>query len=169
MDTKQYWKRSKATKNSSSSSSLEDENKQQQQVGDTNEVVEIPTAEPIPIPTNPIRIPAHHTSFNPSTLISVDGDTNIMSEADISNHRNNFYQKLLGIPASEVETYTPKVSQANLRSKAQLDILQDIASDHCQTTAIHVCSIFIGKTVRLCWRRSHLFCIFVVAKRKYHE
>ena len=121
VDTKQYWKRSKATKNSSSSSSLEDENKQQQQVGDTNEVVEIPTAEPIPIPTNPISIPAHHTSFNPSTLISVDGDTTIMSEADISNHRNNFYQKLLGIPASEVETYTPKVSQANLRSKAQLD------------------------------------------------
>lgn len=75
------------------------------------------TPEPpgLPLPTNPIRAPAVHTS-----VVAHDGILE-MSEEDVATHRENFYQKLLNTSASEVESYTPTVSNANLRSKAQLD------------------------------------------------
>ncbi|KAL7439756.1 hypothetical protein ACHAXH_004788, partial [Discostella pseudostelligera] len=64
-----------------------------------------------PIPTNPIHIPARYTGYS----------TTPSEQAMIDTHRDNFYRKLLGIPATEIENYTPPPTQANLRSKSQLD------------------------------------------------
>lgn len=71
---------------------------------------------PVPIPTNPVNVPSFHT------FLGVDDTTTTsMSEQDVSTHRENFYQKLLGISASEVDLYTPSLAaQANLRGKGQL-------------------------------------------------
>ena len=44
-----------------------------------------------------------------------------MSAQVVANHRELFYQRLLGISAPEVENYTPNLTQANLRNKYQLD------------------------------------------------
>lgn len=97
-DINQYWKRMKT---SSSTNSLE-----------ANDVDE---SAPITLPTNPIHMPAAHS------LIDAGGEIVIMSEQDVALHRENFYQRLLGISASEVGGYTPALGgQPNLRSKAQL-------------------------------------------------
>lgn len=69
----------------------------------------------VSIPSNPIHIPSIHTSVDKTA-----GDFCIMSEQDVTTHRENFYQKLLGISASDVDIYTPNLTQANLRSKSQL-------------------------------------------------
>ena len=65
---------------------------------------------PPTIPTNLIHVPA------PFTYYSIAQSDNVT----IDTHRDNFYRKLLGIPASEVQNYVPPASQANLRSKSQL-------------------------------------------------
>lgn len=64
-----------------------------------------------PIPTNPIHKPARCLGYS----------TTPSEQAIIDNHRENFYRKLLGIPASEIENYIPPPAQANLRSKSQLE------------------------------------------------
>lgn len=64
------------------------------------------------IPTNPIH--------KPETYTSADTGTYIMTEESVAAHRESFYQKILGVSASEVEYYAPGPSQANLRSRAQL-------------------------------------------------
>jgi len=67
---------------------------------------------PTQTPTNPIRKPAIH--------MSSDAGTHIMTKEAVTAHRESFYQKILGVSASEAEDYVPGPSQANLRSKAQL-------------------------------------------------
>ncbi|KAL7543809.1 hypothetical protein ACHAXR_013125 [Thalassiosira sp. AJA248-18] len=115
-DTDQYWKRSKTTASSSPSISLEDENNQQQSNSQTVAVEAL--AAPIPIPTNPIQMPAIYTSVEAG---AEDNNTITMSEQAVATHRANFYKKLLGVSTpSEVENYTPVLSQANLRNKSQL-------------------------------------------------
>mmetsp|Transcript_27194 Transcript_27194/g.56643 ORF Transcript_27194/g.56643 Transcript_27194/m.56643 type:complete len:346 (+) Transcript_27194:46-1083(+) len=65
---------------------------------------------PIVIPTNLIHMPPTH----------IETAGALMSAEDVASHRENFYQKLLGIPSDAVANYTPGLNQANLRSKAQL-------------------------------------------------
>lgn len=65
-----------------------------------------------PIPTNPIHVPPQYTYYYYSITPS--------EQVKTKTHRENFYRKLLGIPASEMENYTPPPTQANLRSKSQL-------------------------------------------------
>jgi len=43
-----------------------------------------------------------------------------MDEITLSNHREAFYQQLLGLPSSQVDQYVPNEKQPNLRSKSQL-------------------------------------------------
>ncbi|KAL3788847.1 hypothetical protein ACHAW5_009204 [Stephanodiscus triporus] len=64
------------------------------------------------IPTNPIHKPETYTSAGTGNYI--------MTEESVAAHRESFYQKILGVSASEVEYYAPGPSQANLRSRAQL-------------------------------------------------
>jgi len=96
-DINQYWKRMKT---SSSTNSLE-----------ANDVDE---SAPITLPTNAIHMPAAHS------LIDARGEIVIMSEQDVALHRENFYQRLLGISASGAGDYTPALGgQPDLSSKAQ--------------------------------------------------
>ena len=60
------------------------------------------------VPTNPIHLPPFHTEGGGMT-----------SEL-LAQHRDNFFRQLIGVPASEVESYTPSVKNSNLKSKAQL-------------------------------------------------
>eukprot|EP00581_Thalassiosira_minuscula_P015206 CAMPEP_0183716742 /NCGR_PEP_ID=MMETSP0737-20130205/10524_1 /TAXON_ID=385413 /ORGANISM="Thalassiosira miniscula, Strain CCMP1093" /LENGTH=348 /DNA_ID=CAMNT_0025946041 /DNA_START=1 /DNA_END=1047 /DNA_ORIENTATION=- len=65
-------------------------------------------------PTNPIHVPAHHTSIETEDAV-------IMSEEVVAEHRENFYQKLLGISVAELGDYVPPYIQANLKTEAQLE------------------------------------------------
>ena len=119
-DIDQYWKRSKTNM---SSSSLDDENNNIMKES-SNQVAAagIMMGHASSVPTNPIHMPAIHN------LAYASGDTTdnaatatfAMPEHLVSTHRENFYQKLLGISASDVHNYTPNLGQANLRSKSQL-------------------------------------------------
>jgi hypothetical protein len=60
------------------------------------------------LPDNPIVMPQTYTSGGGAT------------EEMVVAHREAFYQQLLGVPFSEVESYVPNEKQPNLRSKAQL-------------------------------------------------
>jgi hypothetical protein len=59
----------------------------------------------VPLPTNPITMPSPQTiTFNMSTEM-------------IDEHREAFYQKLLNCSVAVLSSYTPPLSNANLKSK----------------------------------------------------
>lgn len=97
----------------SSSAEGEDEEAEWQKV----DVVD--AADPVPVPTNPIHIPASHTSTD---LSAMGANVIPMSEELVAAHREAFYQQTMGISWSEVDYYTPKINSSNtdLRSKSQL-------------------------------------------------
>eukprot|EP01083_Nonionella_stella_P222518 793943_1 len=100
-DINQYWKRMKAASSGSLELEVNDENADTPVLG--------------VLPTNPIHMPAINSS------VDAGGRLAIMSEQDVALHRENFYQMLLGISASDVADYTPALSgQPNLRNKSQL-------------------------------------------------
>ena len=61
-----------------------------------------------PLPTNPIVMPQSYSSGGG------------MDDITLSNHRETFYQQLLGLPSSQVDQYVPNEKQPNLRSKSKL-------------------------------------------------
>ena len=63
-----------------------------------------------PLPTNPIVMPRSYSSGGGMDDITLSN----------SNHRETFYQQLLGLPSSQVDQYIPNEKQPNLRSKSKL-------------------------------------------------
>ncbi|KAL3826480.1 hypothetical protein ACHAXA_004317 [Cyclostephanos tholiformis] len=51
-----------------------------------------------------------------------------MTDAQIEQHKDAFYMKLCGVPYSELGTFTPPATMANLKTRAQLDEFIHIAT-----------------------------------------